>query len=255
MDRHRVQDQWTRQADAYTTSPLHRGTPDLEIMVGMAEPKPSDVVLDLATGGGHTGRAFAHHVATVVAFDITRRMLENARGLAEEERLPNVLFVQGDVTALPFGPSTFDLVTVRAATHHFPDLPSALAEVKRVLRPEGRFVVNDSVVPGDPTVDRFVNEAEVLRDPTHVKSYSVSEWEVHLRAAGLRLLAKESWRKFHDFQFWMELAGMEGKDKKRLEEAYLSAPREVRESLRVEVRGGRVVGFADEKGIFLARRG
>ncbi len=254
MDRRRVQEQWGRQADAYATSPLHRGTPDLLRMVEMVRPRGHELVLDLATGGGHTARVFAPHVAQVVACDMTRRMLENARRLALEEDMEDMEFVQGEVSALPFRDAYFDLVTVRAATHHFPDIREALREINRVLRPGGRLIVNDSVVPEDPEVDRFINAAEVLRDPTHVKSYSRSEWEEHLQAVGFHLAEVELWRKTHDFHLWMDLAGMGEGEKRRLENHFLAAPVHIKDFLQVDVREGSVASFADLKAIFLVQR-
>lgn len=254
VDRRRVQEQWSRQADAYTTSPLHRGTPDLDLMVEMIQPRSHQLALDLATGGGHTARTFAPHVGWVVAFDLTGRMLENSRRLAREGGISNMHFVQGDVNSIPFRDGAFDLVTVRAATHHFPHLRRALQEVHRVLRPGGRFLVNDSVVPNEPEIDAFVNEAEAFRDPTHVRSYSMQEWERHLQAAGFGVLRRESWRNQHDFQFWMELAGMDQHRKEQLEARFLGAPENIRASLDMVIKEGRVACFTDQKGLLFARK-
>jgi ubiquinone/menaquinone biosynthesis C-methylase UbiE len=254
VDRTRVQEQWTRRADAYTHSPLHRGTEDLRHMVELASPEPTHRVLDLATGGGHTARAFSTAVASVVAFDLTAKMLRNARGLAHEESMSGMEFVQGDVAHLPFREASFDCVTVRAATHHFPDIPGTLLEVLRVLRPGGLLIVNDSIVPDDPEIAEFINRLELLRDPTHVRCYSTSGWEGLLRSVGFEVVHREAWRKHHDFQSWMDLAGMTAEAKKEMEEAVLLAPPGVNEALRVVVDDGRVVAFSDAKGLYIARR-
>ncbi|GAA0656696.1 hypothetical protein GCM10009019_20890 [Salarchaeum japonicum] len=89
-------------------------------------------VLDLGGGTGRAARALGG--ATVV--DASRGMLERAAG----DGLP---VVQGDVGALPVRSASADAAVVVDALHHFPDVPGALAEAHRVLRPGGVLVVRE----------------------------------------------------------------------------------------------------------------
>jgi ubiquinone/menaquinone biosynthesis C-methylase UbiE len=66
-------------------------------------------------------------------------MMENARKRAEEMKLNNVSFVQGDVGALPFADESFDLVLSLNGFHAFPDKDAAFRETYRVLKPGGIF--------------------------------------------------------------------------------------------------------------------
>ncbi len=101
--------------------------------------RPGDRVLDVACGTGVVARAAAELVAPngrVVGLDLNPAMLEVARRVA-----PGVEWRQGDVTALPFGEATFDVVTCQSAIFFFPDPTTALAQMKRVVRLGGRVVV------------------------------------------------------------------------------------------------------------------
>ena len=97
--------------------------------------KPSWQALDIATGAGHTAAAFAPHVARVIASDLTEEMLQEAAKLAAAKGFANMETARADAEALPFEDARFDLVTCRIAAHHFPDVPTFVAEVWRVLKP------------------------------------------------------------------------------------------------------------------------
>jgi ubiquinone/menaquinone biosynthesis C-methylase UbiE len=66
---------------------------------------------------------------------------------------------------LPFEDGSFDVVTCRIAAHHFADVRKAVAEMARVT--QRLLVIEDNVFRGEN-----VEEAERLRDPTHVRCYS-----------------------------------------------------------------------------------
>ena len=63
-------------------------------------------------------------------------MLTFARG-----RVPSAIFIEGDAQKLPFDDSQFDVVVSNLGVCHVPDQPRALSEVRRVLRPNGRFAM------------------------------------------------------------------------------------------------------------------
>src|SRR5205807_2019213 len=133
MSREDVRAGFARNAANYVTSAFHADSALLDEVVALAVPQPTDVVLDVATGTGNTAFAMAPHVARVVGLDLTPEMLDQARRLAAERGVANVEWVVGDAQQLPFPDASFDLYTVRAAPHHFPDLDLALREAYRVL--------------------------------------------------------------------------------------------------------------------------
>lgn len=97
-----------------------------------------DCVMDLATGTGLIARAAALVSSSVVGVDISPGVLVAAR----ESSGGDIPFVVADAGALPFSNQSFDLVTCGISLSHFPDVLGALGEVRRVLRPGGRFVAS-----------------------------------------------------------------------------------------------------------------
>jgi ubiquinone/menaquinone biosynthesis C-methylase UbiE len=203
-----VREQFGRTAQAYVKSDFHAHGPDLARLVELAEPQPTDLVLDISTGGGHSALALAPHVAQVIASDLTPRMLVAARDFLASRAVANVAYVVADAEHLPFLDTTFDLVTVRVAPHHYADVRAATREMARVLRPGGRLVLIDNVSPADPALDTFLNDIEWRRDPSHVRSYTEHEWREFLRAASLVVLHVEQQRTTIDFADWTARSDM-----------------------------------------------
>lgn len=98
--------------------------------------------LDLACGTGDIALELAVRGARVTALDITHRMVQIAQRRAAGARQP-VAFVTGDMSALPFPDSCFDVVSTGYGLRNVPALPQALAEIARVLRRGGVLVSLD----------------------------------------------------------------------------------------------------------------
>lgn len=179
------------RAATYTTSGSHVDPEVLAWVVERAKPQAHWRALDVATGTGHTAFALAPHVSHVTAVDLTPEMLAEARGLQARNGLGNVSFEVADAHRLPFAADSFDLVTCRRAPHHFSDVRRALAEMRRVLRPGGRLVIDDRSVPEDDDVDEIMNRLDALHDESHVRQYRPSEWRAMLEEAGFRVESLE----------------------------------------------------------------
>ena len=147
MNKSLVQQQFGAHAAAYATSTVHAKGASLGRLVELVQPKPSWHALDVATGAGHTAAAFAPHVARVVASDLTPEMLQEAAKLAKAKGFANMETAPADAEALPFDDASFDLVTCRIAPHHFPDVPTFVAEVWRTLKGGGTFALVDNIAP------------------------------------------------------------------------------------------------------------
>ena len=158
-------DVWSQRADAFRDSPTHREGPDLDRLVEWCEPGDDVKVLDVATGGGHVARRLREEGCTVITVDPAPGMKPDVVSSAEE---------------LPFADGSFDVVTCRIAAHHFPDIRAAVAEMARIA--QHLVVIEDNVF-----IDDAVEEAERLRDPTHVRCYSEDEWKELLVGAGLEV--------------------------------------------------------------------
>lgn len=179
-----VRAQFGKTAAAYVSSTTHASGEDLERLIAVAAPRPGEHALDLGCGVGHTLRRIAPLVAFAVGADATLEMMQAGRGSVVTA--PNAAFAQSDATALPFADATFDLATCRLAAHHFSDVAAAFRDVRRVLRPRGRFVLVDNYAPDDPALDTFINELETLRDASHVRNHTITDWRALLEDAGLR---------------------------------------------------------------------
>lgn len=113
-------------------------------LVERAAPKSGNDVLDVACGTGIVARRIAPVVGaegTVVGLDISPDMLDVARSAAGDAGL-EIEWRQGAAEALPFPDGAFDLAVCQFALMFFEDRPAALAEMRRVLRPEGRVVIS-----------------------------------------------------------------------------------------------------------------
>jgi len=178
-----IVDQFTRQAAQFAASPTARSEEILERILRLAEPKPSDISLDVACGPGVLVCALAKQVREARGIDLTPAMLEQARRTQQAEGVKNVAWDQGDVSAMPYADVTFDIVTCRFAVHHFPDSLPVLREMRRVCRPGGRIVIADSA-PAAAKADAF-NAMEKLRDPSHTRALPVEKMTELFRRSGL----------------------------------------------------------------------
>ncbi|MEX0924232.1 MAG: methyltransferase domain-containing protein [Rhodovibrionaceae bacterium] len=224
---------FSRQAEAYAASPGHANGQDLDIVAAFAQPGLHDLCLDIATGPGHTAFRIASKAMTVVAVDIAEGMLATGRRLAAERGITNVVFERADAAHLSFNDASFDLVTCRIAPHHFTDIPGFLSEVARVLKANGRFVLEDSLAPDDPQEAAFLHELEVRRDPTHVRSLQRDEWIAALQDAGLKVTRDMIFQKQHPFADWLARTGVEESAAAILVEELLAAPAALRNSCLV----------------------
>ena len=128
-------------------------------LIRMAALHAGDRVLDLACGTGDLAFAAAPAVRRVVGLDVTFRMLELAQrrneawpDFSKNVKSGQASFLAGDMTALPFGSATFDVVTTGYGLRNVPDLELALAEIHRVLAPGGRLLSLDFNRPGNAAI-------------------------------------------------------------------------------------------------------
>jgi ubiquinone/menaquinone biosynthesis C-methylase UbiE len=201
------QERYGRFAQAYVTSEGHARGSELDRLVDIARPQPDWIVLDVATGGGHTALKFAPFVARVVATDVTPGMLEQAAAFVAGWGADNVEFRLADAQDLPFDDGAFDLVTCRIAPHHFADCPRFVRQAARVLKAGGLLLVQDHLLPEDGEPARYIDAFERLRDPSHHRAYAASEWLAMFQAAGLQVEHTEQIVKRHEFLPWAERQG------------------------------------------------
>lgn len=222
-----VQAQFGANAAKYSTSAVHAKGASLQRLVELVQPKPNWSALDIATGAGHTALIFAPHVGRIIASDLTPEMLVEAGKLAREGGLTNVTTAEADAEQLPFPDAEFDLVTCRIAPHHFPSIAAFVGEAARVLRPGGTFALVDNITPDDETQPGFAkadlrdaatvyNAFEKIRDPSHGRAISTTEWRELVTDAGLVIGHVEHCPKVMDFDTWCKTMAVDAATVPRL---------------------------------------
>ena len=187
---------WDERAQAYRESPGHAEGPDLDLLVEWCEPEEGVKALDVATGGGHVARRLRAEGCEVVTVDSSPGMRPDVLSRAEH---------------LPFADGSFDVVVTRIAAHHFEDVRAAVAEMERVSNRV--VVVEDTLFSSEQH-----EEAEKLRDPTHVRSYTEEEWRELLEEAGLEVEQVERFEKRHELEAWLARTGCTGEEAERVRE-------------------------------------
>ena len=193
-----MSDVWSERAELYRQSSAHSSGADLDLVVEWAA--GCATAIDVATGGGHVTRRLREAGLQVVSCDPSPGMEPDVICFAEE---------------LPFADGSFELAATRVAAHHFADVAQASRELARVA--SRRVIVVDNLSMGDDS-----EEAERLRDPSHVRNYDESEWRHFLADAGL---AVEEVRTFDfpiELEPWLARTACTGEDAERVRE--LMAP-------------------------------
>lgn len=110
-------------------------------MIDLLKPKDSEIILEIAGGTGEPGLSIAAMLngGKVIITDLANNMLNVARENASKRGITNVEFQTCDVSELPFADNTFDAVNCRMGFMFFPDMLLAAKEIRRVLKPGGRF--------------------------------------------------------------------------------------------------------------------
>ena len=107
-------------------------------------------ILDIATGTGDLAIMFAEKTKAekIVGLDISEGMLNVGRSKITKKNLDNrIEMVVGDSEKLPFNDNYFDAITVSFGVRNFETLETGLAEILRVLKPKGKFVILETSVP------------------------------------------------------------------------------------------------------------
>lgn len=225
------QRRFSELTENYVQSQLHSGDYTLERLIALLQPLTGKRALDVATGGGHVALKLAQSGAHVLASDLTPAMLVAARTNLHRQGV-EISYAQLEASHLPFRAASFDVITVRHAPHHFPDVPRFLSECARTLKPEGKLGIVDQIAPEPPKAARYVNAFERLRDPSHHQQYRLSDWHAMLRAAGLEIAHSEVATTRLDLYSWAHLQKNDAETVLRLRVLLHQAPQAVREFLK-----------------------
>ncbi len=232
-----AQAQFGRQAASYAVSDVHSGDASLVALVEYAALGRYSMAVDLGSGAGFTAFALADYSARVLATDIAPQMVAEARRLAAERGLTGVRLALAEAESLPFAADSLDLVTSRWAAHHFHDLPAAVREIRRVLRPGGPFILVDTVAPEARDETAWMNRTEKLRDDSHQRNLPVSEWRRILQGCGLHVTHSTMTRVDLEFDDWVRRSATPLRKVELLRNAFLAASSSVVAAFGVQIDG------------------
>jgi len=202
-----VAGQFGSHARDYVSSVVHSTGEDLDRLGSLLGSRRPARVLDLGTGGGHVAFRAAHHADQVVAYDLSDQMLRAVETEASRRGHANIVTRQGPAEALPFEDASFDAVLTRFSAHHWHDVPRALAEARRVLKSGGLAVFIDVTAPQTVLLDSWLQALELMRDPSHVRDYRLSEWHALLAGAGFEPSGTTKFRLRMEFAAWVARIG------------------------------------------------
>lgn len=183
---------WDERAEAYRESEEHREGADLDLVVEWSA--GAATALDVASGGGHVARRLREAGLKVVTCDPAPGMRPDVVCRAEE---------------LPFADKSFDVVACRLAAHHFEDVAAGAGEMARVAR--DRVLVVDNLWMGQAD-----EEANRLRDPSHVRNYTEEEWRSLFSASGLEVEEARTMVRAIRFDPWLARTGCAGDEAERV---------------------------------------
>jgi ubiquinone/menaquinone biosynthesis C-methylase UbiE len=159
----------------------------------LVQANENDVVLDVASGTGSLAVEFAKICRQVTGIDITPAMIKQAKILQEMNMLNNIKWDMGDITRkLPYASNSFSIVISKFSFHHLLNPLSVLIEMNRVCSIGGKIVIVDPTP--SPKKAILYNQLEHLRDPSHVKALTISEFDNLFRNAGIPILERGVYR-------------------------------------------------------------
>jgi ubiquinone/menaquinone biosynthesis C-methylase UbiE len=228
---------YSPRANDYVTSAVHATGEDLDQIESLVRGNAKARALDLGCGGGHVSYRVAPHVAEVVAIDLSPQMLEAVSRTATERGLTNVSTKQGAAENIPLPAQQFDFVLSRFSAHHWRDLEAGLREARRVIAASGRALFIDSVAPATALLDSHLQTMELLRDPSHVRNYTTSEWMAALARAGFEVVSIKPRELRIEFASWLSRTRTPVALADAIRLLLQGAPTEVRDHFAIESDG------------------
>jgi len=172
----------------------------------------TEQVLDAGCGTGAFALAIAGNVGAVVGVDAHAASLEAARLVAPT----NVHLQQGDVTHLDLEDHAFDIVGCFRVLHHVTAPERVLAELARVVRPDGRALVVDQLRERDPAVATANERFERERDASHNRTLHREEIVELLERSGFEVVRSAVEEETRDVERFLDLVGLTGGERERV---------------------------------------
>ena len=226
--------QFTRQAKLYAKSPLFSSGLSLKLLSSLLQEKKFFMGLDIGTGAGFTAFEISKNSREVIAIDISEGMLEEAESIKREREIDNVTFKIGRAENIESPDESFDLITCRTAAHHFFDIEKSMKEIHRTLKKSGSVYIIDTITSDQKSLNEWHQKIESLRDPSHVKNYSLIEWRSLIRNSDLELKNIFQTRVNMEIEDWMERSGTIERKKSILRNHFKRSSKKVKQFFGIE---------------------
>ena len=191
--RHLIIDHFTKHAIPFDKRSSQHVKQTFNEIQTLVQTTKDDIVLDVACGTGSLAVEFAKICNKVIGLDLTPAMIEKAKKLQEMNTLDNIKWDIGDVTqTLPYTSNSFSIVITTFSFHHMLDPLSVIMEMNRVCNIGGKIIVVD--ITPHPEKASTYNQLQHLRDPSHVKFLTISEFEDLFQKAGMPIFKRGSYR-------------------------------------------------------------
>lgn len=189
---------------------------------------PSDaLLLDVCCGSGVVGASFRGKVGRIIGLDLTPEMIRMA-----ETRLDEV--VQGDVYDLPFADASFDAVCNREVLHLLPRPERPVAQVYRVLKPGGQFIVGQ-LLPYGPADTPWFFRVLKKKQPLFFNNFTEDDMRALLTGAGFVDLEVTEVLAWEDIDTWIDTWETPALERAEIRALYTRAPAEVRRAHPFEI--------------------
>lgn len=195
--------QYQDKSSNYLHSTVHAQGAEFAKMRQLVQDNQLAHILDLGCGGGHVSYHIAPSVKSIIAYDITPSMVELVQSEAQKRNLTNITIQIGMAENLSFADHQFDAIITRYSAHHWQNVPQAMLEMHRVLAKDGKVVIIDVLGNSQPVLNNFLQTIETIRDPSHVKNYSLAEWLYFAEITGFCVETIEKQKLALNFDSWV----------------------------------------------------
>lgn len=189
--------------------------------------------LELCCGTGAVSRGLKEAGWDVHGIDISEGMIEEAKRYIQAR--------VGDVTRLPYPDRTFDLITMRQAYFLLDDGPAALKEVRRVLKPSGRFILSH-LVPFSEVDSEHLKAVHTKKQAQMRKFYTTESLIEELQRNGFDVMKKNFVTVRESVTLWMDQAPeLSPETRQGVCDLVVNSPDSYRKLRNVEVRDGEIL--------------
>lgn len=220
----------TRAAGGYEKLGWVKAGGLLDKIVELAHLQGNELVVDVGTGSQAVLDAVAPHLndgGRVMGFDISADMMRKQEGMLPKNA---ILFV-ADTYHIPLPDESVDLVTARMVYHNLDDVGHAVRETARILRPGGKFIISEYVVP-DLDVLQFERMVFDIKEKgrhlwtgRQLKEMVACNWDQGNKGHNINLdyatLPKYS------VKDWMKKSGLPEETQQAVLQCYLDAPEKI----------------------------